>query len=393
MEQSETAAPVFSRRRFCAGIAASVAIQNPTLALDFPLRLRVIDAPRLGVPVFDSGLAGPLIEAARGTAFSIAVENRSTSSFRFAVQGLRGKAAAGSDSAISPGETRTISIAPPDAGMFVYRALTSDKQLQFLSGPLLVTTEERPVAGQGIVVAVNTLQADGKRSVLVNGMPELTAGARPGDRVRLHVANLAPAGLAGLLLPDGAQIIAIDGQPCEPFPPLNNVLFLPPFGRTDVVFDMPAEQLVLVDAFDPALALVTIQAEGESGEPTVYAARLEANNNLAAEIPLASAVRGTWKSGADTPDPLVKARSGRSVVLTFENDATPRGVLIEGHAVRHLDTLDDGWKPWWQDTHLLHPDETARFAFVAEQAGRYAIEVVPLEGDGKAKTAWIEVTP
>jgi FtsP/CotA-like multicopper oxidase with cupredoxin domain len=353
----------------------------------------VIDDPRLRVPIFDSGLAGPLIEITRGAPLTIAVENSSTSSFRFAVQGLRGKALSGSDTAILPGETRTIGITPPDAGMFVYRASAPDKILQFLAGPLLVTAQERPVASQGIVVTVNTLQADGKRTVLVNGMPELTAGAKPGDRIRLHVANLAPASLTGLVLPEGTQVIAIDGQPCEPFPPLNNALFLPPLGRTDVAFDMPAKAVIVADALDPDRALVTITPEGESGEPEVYAARLDDNKNLPAEIPLQSAARKTWKPGAEIADPLVKVRSGRSVVLTFENDATPRAILLEGHNARHLDTLDDGWKPWWQDTHLLHPAETARLAFIAEQAGRYAVEIIPLEGGGRAETLWLEVLP
>lgn len=393
MRHCETTTPIFSRRSFCIGIAATLAIQKPAQTQESRFRLRVIDDPRLRVPVFDTGLAGPLIEAGRGAQLGIAIENNSTSSFRFIVQGLRGKAIAGSKSEIAPGETRNIGITPPDAGMFVYRALGTDRPLQFLAGPLLVTAQERPVASHGIVCAVNTLQADGKRTVFVNGTPELTAGAKPGDRIRLHFVNLAPASMAGLLLPDGAQVIAIDGQPCEAFPPLNNVLVLPPFGRTDAVFDMPAKPVIIADALDPARALATIAPDGESGEPAVYATRLEDNKNLPAEIPLQSATRKTWKPDSEITDPPVKVRSGRSVVLTFENDATPRAVLLEGHSARHLDTLDDGWKPWWQDTHLLYPDETARLAFVAEQAGRYAVEVVPLDGGGEAEMFWVDVQP
>ena len=168
-----------------------------------------------------------------------------------------------------------------------------------------------------------------------------------------------------------------------------------PFVGADgaVVFDMPARTVVIADALDPAVALVTMVPEGENREPDLYAARLEDNKSLPAEIPLQLAARKTWKPGTGIADPQVKVRSGRSVVLTFENDTTPRAILLEGHSARHLDTLDDGWKPWWQDTHLLHPNETARLAFIAEQPGRYAVDVIPLEGDGKAEKLWLELSP
>ena len=127
-------------------------------------------------------------------------------------------------------------------------------------------------------------------------------------------------------------------------------------------------------------------------EDRYLAEQLPDNHQLPKEIPLTSAQRGVLKPDEAPNEPLVKVKSGGSVVLTFENNATPHALRLEGHSARLLDTLDDGWKPWWQDTLLVHPDETARLAFVAEAPGRYAVHVIPLEGDAAPKRAWIEVT-
>ena len=48
-------------------------------------------------------------------------------------------------------------------------------------------------------------------------------------------------------------------------------------------------------------------------------------------------------------------------------------VHLHGHAVRLLDNLDDGWKPFWLDTVLVAPQQTARIAFVADNPGKWLI--------------------
>ena len=39
---------------------------------------------------------------------------------------------------------------------------------------------------------------------------------------------------------------------------------------------------------------------------------------------------------------------------------------------RHLDRLDDGWKPYWLDT-IVVGGETERIAFVADNPGKWLI--------------------
>jgi FtsP/CotA-like multicopper oxidase with cupredoxin domain len=91
-------------------------------------------------------------------------------------------------------------------------------------------------------------------------------------------------------------------------------------------------------------------------------------------------------------DPLAALKAGDSVVLTLENDATTRTLMLEGQTARLLDALDDGWKPWWQDVFMIDPDTTIRIAFVPQETGRYALDLVPLEGHGAPTRAYIDVT-
>src|SRR5208337_1663485 len=70
----------------------------------------------------------------------------------------------------------------------------------------------------------------------------LRLDARPGARVRLRLGNAATAQLANVGI-DGAKtrIVAVDGQPSEPFEPLRNQFPMGPGARFELIFDMPRE--------------------------------------------------------------------------------------------------------------------------------------------------------
>jgi FtsP/CotA-like multicopper oxidase with cupredoxin domain len=228
----------------------------------------------------------------------------------------------------------------------------------------------------------------------VNGARTIALEAQPGERLRLQLINLAQEAVGGVKLPKGTQVIAIDGQPCEPFPPFDDVMILPPLGRADILLDVPREPapLTITDAADTSQILATIAVGGAAMPDRFFAKQLPDNHALPKEIPFQSAARAIWKPAEAANDPFVSVKSGGSVVLTFENAATPHAVMLEGVTARLLDTMDDGWKGWWHDTLIVHANETARLAFVAPEPGRYAVDMIPLEGDGAPARAWIEVT-
>jgi FtsP/CotA-like multicopper oxidase with cupredoxin domain len=301
---------------------------------------------------------------------------------------------------------RDIVITPPDAGTFVYRAACEDginmDRTPLLSGPLIVTQDAPRVADRDVVMAVNTLVLPGadeaappQRVVTVSGLANYALRARPGERLRLRVINLAQEAPGGLKLPSDAQVVALDGQPCEPFPPYDGMMVLPPLGRADVLLDIPRDATAMIeimDAFDPLQVVCTIAVEGEAMTDRTLAKELPDNTGLPREIPLQSAKRVTWKPLESASDPLVSVKAGTSIVLTFENNGTLHALMLDGQTARLLDNMDDGWKPWWHDTLLVNPDETARLAFLPRETGRYAVDMIPLEGNGAPTRAWIEVS-
>ena len=79
--------------------------------------------------------------------------------------------------------------------------------------------------------------------VFANGAAApLELKARPGARVRLRLGNAATARLTNIGV-EGAKtlIVAVDGQPADPFEPLRNQFPMGPGARFELMFDMPRE--------------------------------------------------------------------------------------------------------------------------------------------------------
>ena len=127
------------------------------------------------------------------------------------------------------------------------------------------------------------------------------------------------------------------------------------------------------------------------------------SNGLPAELNLKAALRfdvalgaadNVWTRPATfaaSAPPAFRAKAGRTVVLALSNRGPVANVFhLHGHHFRLLDRLDDGWKPYWLDTLPVGARETVRIAFVADNPGRWLIELHPLDGPGAA-TAWFQV--
>ncbi|MGQ4272657.1 hypothetical protein [Terrihabitans sp. B22-R8] len=355
-------------------------------------------------PLLNGAAVGPALNLELGKPFSFSVTNNLAFPLSFCPQGLgtRGDNAEN----IAPGETRSLSLTARDAGSFAYRLETDDAALAtrtlLLSGAIIVAdTGDADFAEQDIVAALNTLAlpsanagAPPHRIVTVNGTPGLQISARPAERLRLRLVNIAAESPAALKLPAAARIVAMDGLPCPPFSPNEGLLLMPPFARVDIIVDMPgdAEALTILDDLEPDHVLVRIIPKGEAVPARPRPDALVENPRLPKQIAFEKALRPEIRIGTAAPDPLIRAGAGQTIILSVVNGLALHGLMLDRQTARLLDNLDDGWKPWWHDTLILFPGETSRLAFVPEEPGRYSVTIVPLEGDGATTRAWFEVS-
>jgi FtsP/CotA-like multicopper oxidase with cupredoxin domain len=230
--------------------------------------------------------------------------------------------------------------------------------------------------------------------------------------------------------------MALDGQPAEPFLPEKSRVVLSPGSRCDLFVDAAlkpgASAPIMIDTGREEIEIARLQyaAEPKRAAPLAPAKPLPANA-LPERMDLVNAFRlevlmeggamsmkmrdlmmqarppeshshaprfvawtlnGKASEGHD-PEPLFSVQRGKTVVLTFPNETRfPHNIHIHGHHFRHLDALDDSWKPFWLDTVLVLPGKTERIAFVADNPGKWMIHCHMLEHQAAGMAAWFEVS-
>jgi FtsP/CotA-like multicopper oxidase with cupredoxin domain len=238
--------------------------------------------------------------------------------------------------------------------------------------------------------------------------------ARPGARVRLRLGNAATARLTNVGV-DGAEtlIIAVDGQPSEPFAPLRNQFPMGPGARFELLFEMPRAPSAEVklalrgEAGAPDIPFVAVVAEGDLVAARSAPARLPPNPALQAEIALEAArsidivVTGGGAApfavnGATFtdwgPKPIAEVARGQPTVFAFANrTAVVQAMRLGGHVARLLHSMDDGWEPYWRDTILIQAGRTLHVAFVADNPGKWPIESAIPEHRAAGVGAWFHV--
>jgi FtsP/CotA-like multicopper oxidase with cupredoxin domain len=340
---------------------------------------------------------------------------------------------------LKPGVSAEIRFVPPDSGFNLYlphAGLTDPgQQGGGLFGPIVVDETKPPDVDLDATVVLSEWNVDtstwikddfadpasGRGSghkggvVLANGADApLKLKTRPGARARLRIGNAAIARLATVAI-SGAKtlIVAVDGQPTEPFEPLNNQFPMGPGARFELMFDMPRDPGPGVrldlrgDAGEADRPFVAIESEGEPIASRSEPLRLLVNPRLPAEIALESARRCDFSiSGGGsqafsvggtsfvdwTPKPAYVLARGQPAVFALANrTAVVQAIRLWGHVARLLHSMDDGWEPYWRDTILIQPGRTAHVAFVADNPGKWPLESAIPEHRSAGVGAWFQV--
>lgn len=405
-----------NRRDLMAGLGAAV------LAPAWPAAGQVQRRPSVGLQAKADTLAlrdgpqtpvwalhGPELRFKRGDAVEVALSNELPVPLLLNWRGIDGVPAAKaliSQAPLAPGGSQSLQLPLRHAGTFLCDpGLLGDGQTHPLRARPLLVLESDPVPvardevllieewhlrPDGTAIAPGTDPKDAKPLYTLNGRTSFELSAPGNERLRLRFINGSQRTVLAVKLESHeVRVMAIDGQPAEPFPARNGALVLAPGSRADVLVDTATTAAILLHDGKEAIPIGKLAISGwmERRAPLLPVPALPSNGlpvqldlKNAQRFDLALGVSSDWARPADfkagTP-PAFRAKTGRAVVLALTNRAATATVFhLHGHHFRLLDKLDDGWKPFWLDTLAIEPGQTQRIAFLAEHAGRYLIESV-----------------
>ncbi len=396
-----------SRRLFIGGGAAASLLPARSHAQTTPdgmqiLRARAVrptgvpGSPRSELWGYDGTVPGPTLRVRHGEELRLRLINELAEPTCIHWHGVRVPNAMDgvpglTQAAVAPGESFDYRFRAPDAGTFWYHASAGGHLDRGLYGALIVEDARQVAVDRELLLVLGMPSTANSGPVLVNGVARPDFTVNPGERLRVRLIN-ATAARGVILRFDGhaAWLVAIDGQPSEPFLSREGRVAIGPGSRVDLVVDAAraggSVTPILAGDGDgvPVARLVYRAGKG----PAAGAARPEPPplppSQLPARIDLRTALRldldlGNLKPLNPAGPPLFTARRGRAVALALRNTSgTPQVMHLHGHSFRHLDRLDDGWKPYWLDTFVIGGD-TERVAFVADNPGKWLIESRPLD--------------
>jgi FtsP/CotA-like multicopper oxidase with cupredoxin domain len=304
--------------------------------------------------------------------------------------------------------------------------LFGDGQARPLSARALVVRESEAVAvdrdevfliedwrlrPDGTAIAPGIEPKDTMPLYTINKRTTLDIPARTNERLRFRIVNGCQRLVIAIKIEGHeVRIMALDGQPAEPFFARGGALVLAPGGRVDAFIDATvpsgSTSAILLHDGNEARPIARLIA---SNEPPIRSAALPAapplpSNGLPAKLDLKNALRFDLALGGSAADwvtpanfatsarPAFRAKAGRTVVLALTNRADIAIVFhLHGHHFRLLDRLDDGWKPFWLDTLAIEAGQTQRVAFAADTAGRWLIETMATDWAAPRLLRWYSV--
>ena len=443
--------PFPTRRALLAGVGA--------LALPFPARAeepgpRILEArpgkaqllpapaPETEILGFDGVSPGPLLRYRQGDTLFVRLVNKTDKPMSLTWPGLRGENAMDgvaplTQAAVPPGGSFDYKRKLEDPGLFCYRPGVF-KEAGELNGRglkgLLLVEEAKPLESDAdLLVLLDDWRLDAKgvidgdfananeakgggrigNFIAVNGAPAPKSFEfQPGSRVRLRLANLCNARIMAVsfdgLSPD---VIAVDSQPCDRFPPLRNTIPVTPGARYELMFDLPATEgakarVISRSADGKDQDLLIFSTKGAPRPPREAIRGLAQNPALPPVIHLEHSKKvdlviaqdnGRWTlngqpSKAYAGDPLFRVKRGTPVTLGFDNrSGVPLAMHVHGHCMRLLHDLDDGWEPYWRNTVVAPPGKVKHAAFLADSPGRWALHDDILEHEAAGVATWFEV--
>lgn len=322
----------------------------------------------------------------------------------------------------TPGATETSTISILSAGTLLVDFRLFEGSLKQPARPLpIIAAEPGPVAvdrDEVLLIEEWRLRPDGAAVppgqdpkdttalYTINGQTSFELSAQGNQRLRLRFINGSQRSVLAIKLENhDVQVMALDGQPAEPFPARNGAIVLAPGARADAFVDtIKSASFLLHDGKEARrIGALTVSGWLERRAPLLpprplpsndLPERLDLKGALRLDVALGAPDTG-WARTADfstASDPAFRAKAGRTIVLALKNPAPVAAVFsLHGHHFRLLDKLDDGWKPYWLDTLAIEPGRTERIAFAATSPGIWLLESVVTDWAAPRLVRWYGV--
>ncbi|MBC9878269.1 multicopper oxidase domain-containing protein [Bradyrhizobium sp. INPA01-394B] len=321
----------------------------------------------------------------------------------------------------APDSTETSIVSMPNAGTLLANfRLFEDRLSQPARALPVIATETNPASvdrDEVLLIEEWRLRPDGSALppgrpaegtsplYTLNGQTSFELSASAGERLRLRFINGSQRSvLAAKLESHEVRVMALDGQPAEPFPARNGALVLAPGARADAFVDAATSATFVLHDGKAARPLGRLAVSGKIERAPLRPPQALPSNGLPEKLDLKSALRfdvaldateAGWARTANfstASAPAFRAKAGRTVVLALKNPAPVTTIFhLHGHHFRLLDRLDDGWKPYWLDTLAIEPGQTERIAFAATSPGRWLMESVVTDWAAPRLVRWYGV--
>jgi hypothetical protein len=322
---------------------------------------------------------------------------------------------------VAPDTTEISMISTPNAGTLLadFRLFEDGQKAPARPLPIIVAESSRVAVDRDVILLIEEwrLRPDGTALppgrdpkdttalYTINGKISSELAASAGERLRLRFINGSQRSVLAIKLENHeVQMMALDGQPAEPFPARNGALVLAPGARADAFVDAATSAPFLLHDGKKAYQIGSLTISGKLERLPLLPPRPLPLNDLPEKLDLRSALRfdvalGVPEVGWTRPAnfstasaPTFRAKAGRTVVLALKNPGPVATVFhLHGHHFRLLDKLDDGWKPYWLDTLAIEPGQTQRIAFAATSPGRWLIESVVTDWAAPRLVRWYAV--
>lgn len=433
-------------------VAAAGGCASPALTAAAPRSLRAAPATqslgeKFAVPTaiwgYDGASPGPVLRYRQGETLDVDVANALPAPTTVHWHGLRVPIDMDgvpyiSQKPIEPGARFRYRFALPDAGTYWYHPhFRSHEQVtRGLYGALIIDEVQPPqvdhdwpwVLADWLVDNEGAVRTDFEdprdmshagrigNVVTLNGHMAMHTqadpaplSARAGERIRLRLINAASARIFVLQF-NGVTptIVAFDGQPVAPHPVPPNGIVLGPAMRADVMLDVPAGTVRVIDRADPRRPYTVREISGAgtavSRGPVVALPpnplpEPELSKAVRHKVVLEGGARGQLRSarvgGKEVPiqtlvrehgmawamngianaehnhDPLITLKRGSSCIVTIDNQTEwPHPMHLHGMAFRVLSVNGTPTRyREWRDTVFVVPKGSVEIAFVAESPG------------------------